>query len=123
VDARAWVYACWKIGLRSTTGQPMPGRSPQLSVAEAGVLHDQLGARRHAIAGVVRDEVREVVTRDRAGDVRAVALRVPLGARDAPAHSVAVRKSTASTLRWAASITVPLLHALVGGRARAVSRK
>ena len=51
--------------------------------AEAAVLDDQLGARRHAVRRVVVDRVGEVVARDRAGDVRAVVLRVPLGAADA----------------------------------------
>ena len=40
-----------------------------------------------------------------------------------PAHSLPQRKSTASTLRWVASMTVPPLHSLRGGRRRAGSRK
>ncbi len=118
-----WAYACSKNGLRSTIGQPMPGRLPHASLAKPASWTTSLAPGAMPSAGSC------TIGPAKLSPVNVPATWVPCPrvshsvAAMPPAHSAACRKLTAITLRCSGSTTTPPLHTFCGGRPRAVSRK
>src|SRR6185312_15281070 len=76
VQPRALVVGLEEDGFEVDDRAADAGQIAAVVGEEAGVLKDQLGSGGHAVGRVVGEQVGEVVPRDGAGDVGAVALRV-----------------------------------------------